>query len=123
MNNTETGHLIFMEDQNDPNVIGVFWGRLGTIDTLMNLYREQRPHAHFATYTTCALGDYASLLPAFDPLRLGGIWHRRGGAIEELLHAIAEHDRAAMAATGGSANPRRNHRRMEAGYGEAAAAY
>lgn len=84
----EAGYLIFMEDQNDPSVMGLFWGRLGTIDSLVSIYREQRQGAQFAHFASCTHREYAALLHAVDPLRVGGIWHRRGGEVERLVRAI-----------------------------------
>lgn len=118
------GYLLFVEDRNDANVIGLFWAPIGKADALLSIYREQRPHAHLVQYASCTHHEYATLLHSFDRLCLGGIWHRRGGAIEALLAAIEEHDRAEMEKEMNATEqtPRRNRRRQETGYAESTAA-
>lgn len=88
----EAAYLVCVEDKTNPTVFGMFWARLGTIGTLMSLYREQRPNIQFTDYATCTHCEYVELLQAFDTLRLGGIWYRRGNAIDQFLHAISTAD-------------------------------
>lgn len=82
------GYVLFIEDRDEADVLGIFWTPVGQVDQLVRGLECHGRRVQLIDFANGTWSDYQRILASLSAERAYGYWHHRSIAVDDLISAL-----------------------------------